>query len=83
MTRAVASMSSDRSSRNWVVTAGNTPLQSGFKLSLRGYDPLFEIVEYHRTYAELGETVKSVLSHRARAIELLVPLLRELVGEQR
>ncbi len=23
-----------------------------------GYDPLFEIVEYHRTFAELGETVK-------------------------
>jgi hypothetical protein len=30
MTRAVASMSSERSSRNCVVTAGNTPLQSGF-----------------------------------------------------
>ncbi|MBI3839016.1 MAG: RdgB/HAM1 family non-canonical purine NTP pyrophosphatase, partial [Planctomycetia bacterium] len=29
-----------------------------------GYDPLFEIVEYHRTFAELGETVKSALSHR-------------------
>ncbi len=32
-----------------------------------GYDPLFEIVEYHRTFAELGLSVKAVLSHRARA----------------
>jgi XTP/dITP diphosphohydrolase len=35
-----------------------------------GYDPLFEIPEYHLTFAELGATVKSVLSHRARALEL-------------
>ncbi|GIX00229.1 MAG: non-canonical purine NTP pyrophosphatase [Pirellulaceae bacterium] len=34
-----------------------------------GYDPLFEISEYHRTFAELGDAVKSVLSHRARAME--------------
>ncbi len=30
-----------------------------------GYDPLFEVVEYHRTFGELGEAVKRVLSHRA------------------
>ena len=30
-----------------------------------GYDPLFEIVEYHRTFAELGLGGKSRLSHRA------------------
>lgn len=35
-----------------------------------GYDPLFEIIEYRLTFAELGSTVKSVLSHRARAMEL-------------
>ncbi|MBN8601725.1 MAG: RdgB/HAM1 family non-canonical purine NTP pyrophosphatase [Planctomycetes bacterium] len=35
-----------------------------------GYDPLFEIAEYHLTFAELGSTVKSVLSHRARAMEI-------------
>ena len=33
-----------------------------------GYDPLFEIAEYHRTFAELGNTVKAVLSHRGRAL---------------
>jgi XTP/dITP diphosphohydrolase len=38
-----------------------------------GYDPYFEIVEYHRTFAELGNVVKSVLSHRARAVRALIP----------
>ncbi|MGI9515968.1 MAG: RdgB/HAM1 family non-canonical purine NTP pyrophosphatase [Pirellulaceae bacterium] len=33
-----------------------------------GYDPYFELQEYHLTFAELGDTVKSVLSHRARAM---------------
>jgi XTP/dITP diphosphohydrolase len=40
-----------------------------------GYDPLFEIVEYHRTFAELGGAVKRVLSHRARAVTKLVEIL--------
>jgi XTP/dITP diphosphohydrolase len=44
-----------------------------------GYDPLFEIVEYHRTFGELGPTVKAVLSHRARAIRQLIPLLVRLI----
>jgi XTP/dITP diphosphohydrolase len=45
-----------------------------------GYDPLFEVVEYHRTFGELGEAVKSVLSHRARGVELLLPQLQALVS---
>jgi len=44
-----------------------------------GYDPLFEIAEYHRTFAELGIAVKSCLSHRARAARLLIPALIALV----
>jgi XTP/dITP diphosphohydrolase len=44
-----------------------------------GYDPLFEVVEYHRTFAELGIAVKSCISHRARAARLLVPSLIALV----
>jgi XTP/dITP diphosphohydrolase len=32
-----------------------------------GYDPLFLIPEYHRTFGELSPLVKSQLSHRARA----------------
>ncbi len=48
-----------------------------------GYDPLFEIPEYHQTFGMLGESVKAVLSHRSRAIRKLVPLLLRLVGDGR
>ena len=44
-----------------------------------GYDPLFEIVEYHRTFGELGPAVKAALSHRARAIRELIPAMLRLV----
>jgi XTP/dITP diphosphohydrolase len=44
-----------------------------------GYDPLFEVVEYHRTFGELGDAVKSVLSHRSRALARILPQLRALV----
>jgi XTP/dITP diphosphohydrolase len=40
-----------------------------------GYDPLFEIVEYHRTIGELGPTVKRTLSHRSRALRGILPQL--------
>jgi XTP/dITP diphosphohydrolase len=43
-----------------------------------GYDPLFLIPEYHRTFGELSPTVKQALSHRARALEQLRPWLRRL-----
>jgi len=43
-----------------------------------GYDPLFEIAEYHLTFAELGSVVKSALSHRARAMEKFKKRLLEL-----
>jgi XTP/dITP diphosphohydrolase len=50
-----------------------------------GYDPLFEIVEYHRTFGELGLTVKAFLSHRARAMRQILPELQRLLdtGEWR
>jgi len=44
-----------------------------------GYDPLFELLEYHRTFGELGPNVKSVLSHRASAARRLIPALRRLI----
>lgn len=44
-----------------------------------GYDPLFEIVEYHRTFGELAPVVKSCLSHRARAMRTLLPVIQRLV----
>jgi len=46
-----------------------------------GYDPMFEIEEYHKTFGELGDTVKSVISHRARANRMLVPKLLALIAK--
>lgn len=43
-----------------------------------GYDPLFEILEYHRTFGQLGPSVKKAISHRARAMRAIVPQLAKL-----
>jgi len=43
-----------------------------------GYDPYFEVVEYHRTFGELGPTVKCMLSHRSRALRAILPQLLAL-----
>jgi XTP/dITP diphosphohydrolase len=45
-----------------------------------GYDPLFLIPEYHQTFGELSARVKHALSHRARALAQLRPVLRNLIG---
>ncbi|QEH37427.1 Non-canonical purine NTP pyrophosphatase [Aquisphaera giovannonii] len=45
-----------------------------------GYDPLFLIPEYHRTFGELSPLVKHQLSHRSRAFARLRPELRALVA---
>lgn len=45
-----------------------------------GYDPLFEIVEYHRTFGELSPAVKACLSHRARAMRKLLPAIQSLLS---
>jgi XTP/dITP diphosphohydrolase len=43
-----------------------------------GYDPLFLIPEYHRTFGELSARVKHAISHRARALAQLRPIFRSL-----
>ena len=45
-----------------------------------GYDPLFEIPEYHQTFGELSLRVKQALSHRARAVVQLRPAIRALLS---
>ena len=40
-----------------------------------GYDPLFEIVEYHQTFGRLHPSIKQAISHRSRAIRMLIPQL--------
>lgn len=46
-----------------------------------GYDPLFLIPEYHKTFGELGPLVKHQLSHRSRAFARLRPVLERLIAE--
>lgn len=48
--------------------------QGGF-----GYDPLFEVLEYHTTFGELGPAAKRAISHRARALRDFVCQWRRLV----
>jgi len=46
-----------------------------------GYDPLFEIIELHKTFGELGPNVKSMISHRARALRMFVRMLRSIKAD--
>lgn len=43
-----------------------------------GYDPLFVVPEYHRTFGQLDPLVKRILSHRGRALRPFVPALLQL-----
>lgn len=46
-----------------------------------GYDPLFELSEYHRTFGELGPAAKAMLSHRARAMRELAAKIERLLRQ--
>jgi XTP/dITP diphosphohydrolase len=46
-----------------------------------GYDPIFFIPELGRTMAELEMDEKNCLSHRARAIQNVIPILEEIFGK--
>ena len=45
-----------------------------------GYDPIFLIPELGHTLAELDMNEKNRLSHRARAIQKAIPILKEILG---
>ena len=47
-----------------------------------GYDPLFVIREYHRTFGDLNLTVKRAISHRSRALRRFVPRLLQLIDAE-
>jgi XTP/dITP diphosphohydrolase len=43
-----------------------------------GYDPLFVPTGYEQTFAELGDEIKNMLSHRSRALEQVIQFLEKL-----
>ena len=45
-----------------------------------GYDPLFVVPEYDKTFAEIGEAVKNRISHRAIALSKARIYLMRLLG---
>ena len=44
-----------------------------------GYDPVFVVPEYGKTFAELGSYVKNKISHRASALGRLSDILEKLI----
>jgi XTP/dITP diphosphohydrolase len=48
-----------------------------------GYDPLFVVPEYHRTFGQIRPEVKAVISHRARAMRAMIPRLVRALGGAR
>jgi XTP/dITP diphosphohydrolase len=46
-----------------------------------GYDPVFYVPEYARTMSQLAAEVKNRISHRARAVERMLPTLARVVTE--
>lgn len=47
-----------------------------------GYDPVFYVPQYERTFAEMSSEEKNRISHRAKAFQALKRLLLELSGSK-
>ncbi|WP_352419401.1 XTP/dITP diphosphatase [Proteiniborus sp.] len=47
-----------------------------------GYDPLFLVDGYEKTFAELGEEIKNSISHRARALRNLKKELKNIIEDE-
>lgn len=47
-----------------------------------GYDPLFEVREYHRTFGQMGPAVKRAISHRSRAMRAMLPQIVKMLASQ-
>ncbi|MDR1243779.1 MAG: XTP/dITP diphosphatase [Endomicrobium sp.] len=43
-----------------------------------GYDPIFYIPEYNKTFAELTPDIKNTISHRAKALQQVKVVLKQL-----
>ena len=44
-----------------------------------GYDPIFLVPEYDKTFAELGDKIKNQISHRGKAMRRTINIINELV----
>jgi len=44
-----------------------------------GYDPIFLVPEYDKTFAELGDKIKNQISHRGKAMRKIGNIINELV----
>lgn len=42
-----------------------------------GYDPLFIIPKYKKTFAQLGPAIKHKISHRKKALKKILPIVRK------
>jgi len=47
-----------------------------------GYDPVFYLPEYDRTMAQLPPELKNRISHRARALHQMLPILRRVLSQR-
>jgi XTP/dITP diphosphohydrolase len=44
-----------------------------------GYDPIFLVPKYDKTFAELGNKIKNQISHRGKAMRRMMNIINELV----
>jgi XTP/dITP diphosphohydrolase len=43
-----------------------------------GYDPIFYIPEYQATMSQISNVLKNQISHRAKALLGMIPILKEV-----
>jgi len=43
-----------------------------------GYDPIFLIPQYNKTFAELGDKIKNNISHRGKAMRKMAKIIKEI-----
>ena len=47
-----------------------------------GYDPIFLVTEYDKTFAELGDKIKNQISHRGKAMKRMMNIINEMVVDE-